>query len=699
MARRTSETPAAVASDTAKSFRPEIEGLRAIAIGLVLLYHAGVPLITGGFVGVDVFFVISGYLITSHMIREIEKNGRLSLTEFWGRRMRRLLPAAVTVFVVTAIASWLIIPNTSWRSIGGDIAAASLYVVNWRFAAESVDYNAEGSGASPVLHFWSLAVEEQFYIVWPLAIALVLWAVFRGRRLQRVRMLVGIVLACVALPSFVWSIIYTGVNPSGSFFVTTTRLWELGVGCAIAVAAPLWPRLPYVVTVVLGWVGLAALAFSALTFTGATPWPGSAALVPVLGTAALIVSVTSRAGSAGIDAGRLLALRPMVWIGALSYSWYLWHWPVLVLAEAQFGELRLRYRIMLVLLSGALAWVSLHAIENPIRRAKTLVHSVPLTLSAGGNLSLFGVIAGLLLVLLVPSAAPVPAATASQEIGASRLIVDSSGAVLPYSVADSAMDVLPAPTDATDDLPAAQRDGCLSKTGEAEVVTCEYGDPAGEIHVAIVGDSKILQWQPAIAAIADHRGWRVSTYLKAGCAFTDPAYERSDPQRANCADWNVATLSAVIAEAPDVVVTTGRQVFDGRTPTGDIAAGATMIATAWEALQDAGIRVVPLLDNPAPNFEVYECVAKHPEQVSACSFDRDLALASSGASYQRAAAELTGITDIVDMSDVSCPPGNDCPAVIEGALVYRQGSHLTNTFVMSAKNLLAGRLVPIVERG
>ncbi|WP_449283277.1 acyltransferase family protein [Leucobacter sp.] len=678
------------------SFRPEIEGLRALAIGLVLLFHAGVPILHGGFVGVDVFFVISGFLITSHIVREIETRGRLDLVSFWGRRMKRLLPAALTVFVVTALAAWFVVPNTSWRSIGADIAAASLYIVNWRFAAEAVDYNAEGAGVSPLLHFWSLAVEEQFYVIWPILLALGAWLVLRGRGTGRVRTLTGAVLALVAIPSFVWSVHYTQVNPDGAFFVTTTRLWELGAGAAVAVGAAWWPLLPRAVAVLLGWGGAAAIGFAALAFSKATPWPGTAALVPVLGTAAIIIATTGR-DLRWIDAGRFFALGPLVWMGSLSYSWYLWHWPVLVLAEAQWGELRLRYRLLLVLFSGVLAWLSLKFIENPIRRSKRLAGSPGLTVSFGLNLSFVGVLAGLVLILLVPSSTGAGSATGSPASGAGALRTGADGVVLPYEPAETAAGVVPSPADATADLPQAQHDGCVVSDDETEVVVCEYGDPEGDLQVALVGDSKILQWQPAISQIAERRGWRISTYFKSACAFAEPLYDLGDRQRANCAEWNRSALARLKQDAPDVVVTTGRKVFDGVDSGGDVDPGAEMIAAWWSELREAGIRVVPLLDNPAPDFEVYECVAEHPEELSQCSFDRDEAIERSGAGFQLAAAELLGVETTVDTADLACPAAERCPAVIGDVLVYRQGSHLTDTFIESTVDLLEARLSPAVE--
>ena len=679
---------------TQSRFRPDIEGLRALAIGLVLLYHAGMPIIRGGFVGVDIFFVISGFLITGLLIRELESTGRISLISFWGRRAKRLLPASLLVLIATAIATWLIIPNTSWRSIGADISAAAAYIVNWRFAAEAVDYNAEGAGVSPVKHFWSLAVEEQYYVVWPVLLVLLAAIVLRRISRDRYRFWIGVALACIVIPSFAWSIYYTGVNPSGAFFVTTTRLWELGVGAAVAVGSALWPRLPRALAILLGWAGLAAVVASVLMFDGPTNWPGAWALLPVLGTAAMIIASTGRDRSiAGV--GNLLSFGPFVWIGGLSYSWYLWHWPFLVLAEAHFGELRLRWALLAVLASGVVAWLSLKYIENPVRRLPSLAKSNLLAASTGINLSLIGVLTGLALILAIPSTSG-GASVDTSKAGAHTL---SQNAAENAGLADidSVESFSPAPADATNDMPPFD-EACKVDDESAEVIACEYGDPDAAITIAAVGDSKIQQMESALIGAAEQNDWRLVTYFKSGCAFAEPRFDLSDTERQNCAGWNESALQEIIALHPDAVLTTGRLVRDGRTESGDETRGAEMIASWWNQLEDTGIPVIPVLDNPAPPNEVYECVATHLDELSACSFDRQEAVDRSGASYQQLAMELTGITEYIDLSDLVCPVAERCPAVIGDVLVYRQGSHITNTYVETLTDAFGQRIADALTR-
>ncbi|UOR02246.1 acyltransferase [Leucobacter allii] len=677
-----------------RRFRPEIEGLRAVAIGLVLIYHVQAPVLRGGFIGVDVFFVISGFLITSHILGEVESTGRLSLAAFWARRMKRLLPAAATVLVATALASWILLPQTSWRAVGGDVSAAALSLVNWRFASESIAYDAQGQGVSPVLHFWSLSVEEQFYVLWPVALGLAYWLFLRGGRPRRVRVIGAIVIGLIALPSLVWSVVHTPSDADVAFFVTSTRLWELGAGAAVAVGAGFWHRIPVAVSVVLGWGGVASIAWAAIAFDDTMPWPGSAALVPVLGTAAVIVASSARPRA--FEAARLLGWRPVAWVGGLSYSWYLWHWPVLVLAEARFGELRLRYRILLVLGSGLLAWISLKWIENPVRRSRRLSERPGFMLSVGANLSLIGILAGLLLSAAVPARTDA-AAVDPNAYGARALTLDPGGLVEPHEVQEHSAALVPGPAAALDDLPRAQRDGCVTGARSPELIVCTSGDPEGALDVAVVGDSKILQWDSAVARIAEERGWRITTAYKAGCPFAEPAWADTELAARSCTAWNAEALDLLLEERPDVVITSSLRVLDG-SQDGDPARGVAMLGARWSELQDSGIRVVPILDNPSPGFEVADCVAQHPETLSACAFDRDAAIAASGVRWQLPAAAATGV-DVVDMSDVACPPANACPAVIGDALLYRRGTHLTDSFVLSTIDILKARLVPAVEAG
>ena len=351
-----------------RTFRPDIEGLRAIAVGTVLIYHAGLPFFHGGFIGVDVFFVISGFLITGLLVAEIERTGRLSIAGFYARRIKRLLPATMVVLLTTVALSWMFLSPLRRLSTSGDVAASALYVINWRLAGQAVDYLAQGEDPSPVQHFWSLAVEEQFYVLWPLLL-IVAAMVVRRRGWGLRSTLLGFIVA-LSVPSFIYSLHLTHSQPGAAYFSSLTRAWELGVGAALAIVAPWLFRLPSTFSRILGWGGVAAILWAAITFTDATPFPGRAALWPVLGAAAVI--------AAGVTAGkngpvRLLGRPAMLHVGRISYSWYLWHWPLLVIAAAIWGHLTAWQGVLVLAVSYVPTRLTTRFVEDPFRRSKVLV--------------------------------------------------------------------------------------------------------------------------------------------------------------------------------------------------------------------------------------------------------------------------------------------------------------------------------------
>ncbi|SUA43631.1 O-acetyltransferase OatA [Nocardia africana] len=318
------------ASQPRDGFRPDIEGMRAVAVVAVVLFHAGIPGFSGGFVGVDVFFVISGFLITGILWRDVRAGGTVELARFYGARARRLLPAAGIVVVATAIGAAVLLPPLQARQVLGDGIASALYVGNNRLALRGTDYLAANEPPSPFEHFWSLGVEEQFYLVWPVLIVASAWFVRRRRTGSAAPLPYLIVLAVVAALSFTISLFWTGTLPPWAYFSLPARAWELATGGLVALSVAVWSRLPRSVAAPAGWIGLVLVVVACTHFDSRTPYPGSAALIPVMGAALMIVS-----GCAGarFGVGRLLARGPVRAVGGLSYTWYLWHWPVLLLAR------------------------------------------------------------------------------------------------------------------------------------------------------------------------------------------------------------------------------------------------------------------------------------------------------------------------------------------------------------------------------
>ncbi len=403
-----------------RAFRADIQGLRAVAVLEVVFYHAHLSFLGGGYVGVDVFFVISGFLITDLLWRERVRTGRVSLRAFYGRRARRLLPMAMLVLVVTMAASVRWVPPLQLRSVWKDGVASAFYGGNYRFAAAQANYLTSSAPPSPFQQYWSLGVEEQFYVVWPLLLLAAAsfvrpWSRRRGthslhaqvgsttvQRAERPSALVPFnVLTVVAIGSFVFSLWLTRADQPWAFFSLPTRAWELAVGGLVALGAPVLRRLPVGAAMALGWAGLAAVVASAVGFGASTPFPGTAALAPVLGAAAILTAglVPSRWGPVA-----LLGTAVMGFIGAISYSWYLWHWPVLVLAPDVVGHaLSEGTDLTLAAGSGLLAWASYRLVEEPSRRSKWLSAHARRSLFAGLGLSTVGACTCVVAALLLPT--------------------------------------------------------------------------------------------------------------------------------------------------------------------------------------------------------------------------------------------------------------------------------------------------------
>ncbi len=337
--------------------RGDIEGLRAVAVALVVVYHTGANWLGGGFVGVDVFFVISGYLITKLLIDEAEHFGSISLRNFWARRMRRLLPMSLVVVVVTVVFGVFMLEPGRLRELTTVALGAIGFSTNFVLYHTSSEYLLGVTPPSPLQHYWSLAVEEQFYVVWPLVVVGVLKV---GRKQWKTWLLAVVVVSFVA--SLATSILLTPVNPGGGYYLPQARFWEILLGAALAIAGTRVLQVSERVRAIGGWLGLGAIVGSALVFDNSTTFPGSAALVPVVGAALVLV-----AGGAARGPQTALSVWPLQRIGTWSYSLYLWHWPIFVLVEAEFGTPTPLGWVALIAISVGLSAITYVRFENPIR--------------------------------------------------------------------------------------------------------------------------------------------------------------------------------------------------------------------------------------------------------------------------------------------------------------------------------------------
>ncbi len=693
-----------------RGFRGDIEGLRAIAVLSVLLWHGGLTALPGGFVGVDVFFVISGFLITRLIVTEIEQTGRLSLIGFYGRRAKRLLPGAAVVLATTLVLSYLFLPKTRWAETGWDVVSSGIYAVNWRLAERSVDYLASDQAPSAVQHFWSLAVEEQFYLAWPPLLLLAAALIRRSRRAGR--SIRGPLLVCmllIAVPSLTWSIYLSSSDPGRAYFHSTTRAWELAIGAGLAIVAASLGRMPRALAVVLGWSGMGAVLASFVVIDRSMPFPGYVALLPTLGAAAVI--------AAGPAAGRggpvmLLGLSPMRAVGSLSYSLYLWHWPLLVVARAALGDLSVAQSLTVVAFSFLPAYLTYRFVENPFRYAQAVQYSPTRAIQLGMLCTAIPVIAGLLFQFTVwpPRGAsrPVPSVIADAGLAKSAdpaaprmgaaVLASSPGGDRKGAPVDRPGQFVPDALAARNDLPDLYRQGCQASGTDTEPRSCTYGNQSASFTIALVGDSHAAQWAPALQAIATAKGWQLVTYTKSACPFLSAEVANGDRPYTSCTSWNRTLLARLTGDQrPNLVVTSssnyravrGDRVLDSEESRSALGEG---MHTTWKALGSAGVKTVVLRDTPRPDIDIAECASQYPNRMTKCAVDRDEALSGIGERQVAAAASLRNVT-LVDLNDAICPTDR-CAAVIGGVLVYRDTNHLTATYAAT----LAPRLNAALER-
>ena len=703
-------------ADVRAGYRGDIEGLRAVAVGLVLLADAGVTFLPGGFVGVDVFFVVSGFLITGILVDEFRRTGTVSVLGFYARRAKRLLPAVGVVLIATLLLTVLLLPRTRWATTGWDVVASGLYVMNWRLAHQAGDYLAAGEAASMLQHFWSLAVEEQFYLVWPLVLIVLSWrsAARRraGRRRRATRPARGwqarlfVVSLLIGVPSFAWAVQLTGTDPARAYFVTSTRMWELAAGCALAVVGRQLHRLPRVIAVGLGWAGLGAIGSAAVLIPSTAAFAGTMALLPVLGTVAVLAAGPA-AGRAGPVA--LLGLRPMRVVGAVSYSLYLWHWPLLIVAESRFGQLNMVAGLAVVALSVVPAVLSYRYVEEPIRRGRGFAWEPLRAIRLGVACTVLPAAAGFLFQLVVlPPHDPSPSTLVLPPFASGAAAPTTGAAVLGAtprgSRAGAPVDrvdrITPDPLTARDDLPDVYRDGCFAEGPDSTVRTCVYGDRGSAYTVALVGDSHAGNWIPALQAIAAEKKWRLVTYLKQACPFVDVPISVSGQPQPSCTTWNDRVAAALTGpDRPDLLLTTSFLYVptrDDKPLTGGPAITDALVdgmRRRWSAMTSAGVPTVVVRDTPQLNVRVADCVAANPEKLTRCSVPRDIALtATAGPAQERAARDLPNVP-LIDLNDAICP-ADRCAAVIGGVLVYRDTNHLTASYAYT----LAPRLRAELDR-
>ncbi len=682
--------------------RRDIQGLRAIAVGAVVTYHLFPQMLPGGFVGVDVFFVISGFLIVGSLVREVIRSGRISLLAFYARRIRRLLPAATAVLIATVVATVVLLPQSRWQGVSSDVVMSALQVQNWNQAFSSVSYEGATSLVSPVQHFWSLAVEEQFYIVMPL---LLLGAAAIGRllRLGRDRLCLQLLVLLTAC-SLAYSIVYSATDHNIAYFATTTRMWELGIGGMAALILPKM-RLAPLVSTTCGWLGMGLIAISAVTFTTKMSFPGYVALVPVVGAALIMISpAASNHGTPRnwVALSSCLSARPLTYLGDISYSLYLWHWPLIVFCVFRLGRAPGPYSGALIVgCSIVLADLSYRFIEQRFR------HGKPLAVKGGRRFRMTlplrpAYLLGACLVVASTVAAGAPWVAVQSKFDRLDATADFRNypgalSLQPQHpiVAPGGLPMKPDPAIATKDGPLPSKDDCgVYDPATIPDTACYYGDPAAKETAVIVGDSHASQYVDPLVSVGAAAGWKIHAMVRNGCPFSAAPPASSNTLYTNCSAQNQLTLEKILKSKPQSVIIAGMTPFGygkalhwGWPKESDLVNG---YVSMLQPLVAAGIKVDVILDVPYPPFSVPDCLQSDlgEQGTDKCNFVVPQA-ARPQDPLRQAAEQVPGVR-AVDLWSYFCQ-GEVCPAVIGNVLVYRD-NHMTNTFAKTLARPLQDEL-------
>lgn len=686
-------------------FRPDIQALRALAVGLVVLNHLWPNRLTGGYVGVDVFFVISGFLISSHLLREITTTGRIRLARFYARRVRRLLPAAFVVLAFIIVASYLLIPYPRWESNAQEAMASALYFENWLLAAKSVDYSQLTAAVSLSQHYWSLSVEEQFYLFWPLLL-LLLFKIPVRRALFGSTLLIG-------LASLGFSVYFTAVSKSQAYFVTPVRVWEFAIGAVIALGGARF-ILPRIAANVASLLGIAAIVSAALVFNDHTAFPGAAAMLPAVGTGLVIAAGTHPRRQWHTE---LSSSPPVQMLGNISYSLYLWHWPLIVLAPFAFpsalaaGALTFPLRLGILAVSLAVAYLSKRLIEDPVRtwpgRLPAARRRWP-RLTGSVRFTFTGMVAGMLAVCVVASgliwtyqrhvaqaAREMMAQTGGPCHGAWALVPEN-GCADPFGPATN---VTMGPANEYFTLPAdcgPQLDQYLSD-GRKTTTRCDFSRGAAKPTVVwLVGDSHAQHWQGPLLAIARKNHWVLYFSYLGGCPFAKVqavGFEGNvvpgGDQR--CTRWTASMVEVIAASRPTYVFTSffaRQELVDDHTGRSQARQYQEGLAAYWSAWTGVGARVF-VLGEPPLNRGVrsVDCVALNPSDPRTCAVDRAVAQPPDPLTLAARASTDRNVK-LIDLTEYFCDRQR-CYGVVGKVAVYYDASHLNQEYSLSLEWMIA----------
>ena len=605
----------------------QIQGLRALAALLVTIFHA--RLVPGGFIGVDIFYVISGYLITGLILREIEKTGKLDLNAFYQRRIKRLLPTSVFVLFSTALVGLFVLPAITRDALGRDLFAAAAYISNYLFAWWQNDYQNLNATPSPFIHYWSLAVEEQFYVVWPIFLLLL-------SRYGKRAIFWGIAASTTA--SLLLSAYQTQTSPIWAFYSLPTRAWELGFGALLLfIPEKIWRNR------FIPWIGAIGILIATFNFDENTAFPGINALLPVVATALLIGSISQWPRLFN----DLSNNRVSQWLGAISYPLYLWHWPALVLPSSALGRpLRIRERVFCILLTVVLAHLTSKFVEQPLRHKKI----------NGKNVYLFFV------------------ATTITSLVAGLIISASASSLITVKGTNYKFNLTKVM-----EKPAVYGDNCHVNYGETKSGYCTYGVKNSKRVIVLYGDSHAAQWFPTLEKIALEKGYKLISLTKSACPSVDsPREDQGAFKNVHCEKWRENSIARIHAIKPDAVIVSSFQYF---TP----PSGFPSRSQWWNDgqrrllndLKGSSPRLIYISDTPRPLRDIPNCLASRDSH-------------SCDSTEKTPNVIIDGFIKI-DPTSWLCT--SFCPAIKDGYVAYRDASHISVAAALALKPELEKALV------
>ena len=717
-------SPAGPGQKFPKTKRRDIQGLRAIAVTAVVADHL-LHWPSGGFAGVDVFFVISGFLITGLLLREYDRTGRISFSGFYRRRIRRILPAAAAVLAVTSALGFVLFNASRAQQTAADALWSFFFSANWHFAAAGTDYFQGAGPVSPLQHFWSLAVEEQFYFVWPALMLLIFWLGARAGKWgpDKTRRAAGTTMAVIVALSFGWALIESAGSPTVSYFSTLTRTWELGVGALLAVGSAALERIPALLRPCLGWAGVAVIIWSFFTIRSETPFPGPGAALPVLATALVIAAGTG---------GEQRLLWPLTngisgYVGDISYSLYLWHFPAIIFLAPFFPEGSLLFNAVAISVMLLVSVVSFHLIEEPVRKSNWLsAPKAPNTTVPGsrrmrsrqkrrtrlitvGTLAVLGLGASVYgLMSAQVSRNDVQVQAASPESAVEAGVTPEAGRASALEKALAA-DSWPKLTPDIGELKTKGHNDIECHVGpkegdpsDADVLdSCLNGDKAALKTAFLLGDSYAASLSPGLIAALVPEGYKVVVLARSSCPAVEVAVKLADGSGyPRCSDFQGFVRRQVAKHSPDLVVMSSwhghanNRLASGATGSEAIEQWEAALATSAKELAASAKRVVIVSGTPSgrnlqecatPISKPGDCVAPVPDEYKTfADAERSVvqSLGSKAVSY-------------IPVQDWFCA-SDRCPPFIGANPVYVDGGHLTASASEAAAPLLRASLLRVL---